>query len=169
MKKIVFGFAAFVAFFELNATNHPTASAQVSGEASAVIVTPLEINKVADLNFGNIAAGTVSGTVMLTTDGVRSGDGGVTLIAAGNEYNAASFEINGAPDATFTIDLSQSVNIYSDSDKMEVIDFVSNLGDSAALNNEGIANMKVGATLIVEANQTPGLYEGTFDVTVAYN
>jgi hypothetical protein len=52
---------------------------------------------------------------------------------------------------------------------MQVNDFVSNLGDNSVLSNEGTANLKVGATLNVEANQTPGLYEGKFDVTVAYN
>lgn len=169
MKKIVFVFAAFVAFFESYATIHPTASAQVSGDASAVIVTPLELNKVADLKFGNISAGPVAGAVVLTTDDVRSSNGGVTLIATGNESNAASFDVNGAPDATFTIVLPLSIFIYSNGDKMEVIDFVSNRGDSSVLSNEGIANVKVGATLIVGANQTPGLYEGKFDMTVAYN
>jgi hypothetical protein len=105
----------------------------------------------------------------MSTDDVRTSDGGVTLIAAGNESNAASFDITGAPDATFTIDLPSSITLESDSDKMQVNDFVSNLGDSSVLSNEGTANLKVGATLLVEANQTPGLYEGQFDVTVAYN
>ena len=170
MKKLFFVFAALVVFFGITSTiNAQTATAQTSADASATIVTPLEINKVADLKFGNIAAGPVSGVVVMSTDDVRTSDGGVTLIAAGNESNAASFDITGAPDATFTIDLPSSIFIYSDGDKMEVNDFVSNLGDSSVLSNEGTANLKVGATLIVEANQTPGLYEGKFDVTVAYN
>ncbi|MBN2682921.1 MAG: DUF4402 domain-containing protein, partial [Bacteroidales bacterium] len=42
-------------------------------------------------------------------------------------------------------------------------------GSSSTLDGAGESNLKVGATLNVEANQNPGLYTGSFDVTVAYN
>jgi hypothetical protein len=52
---------------------------------------------------------------------------------------------------------------------MEVDNFVSSLGATNSLSNQGTATLVVGATLNVEANQAPGLYSGTFDVVVAYN
>jgi hypothetical protein len=52
---------------------------------------------------------------------------------------------------------------------MEVNYFVSDLGNNSTLDNAGEAQLKVGATLNVEANQAVGLYTGSFDVTVAYN
>lgn len=170
MQKAFFVFAALAVYFGFTSTIiAQTASALASADASAIIITPISISKTADLKFGNIAAGPVEGIVVMSVDDVRSGEGGITLIAAGNESNAASFDITGIPDATFTIDLTQSIFVYTDGDKMEVNEFVSNHGDSSMLNNEGIANLKVGATLIVNPSQTPGLYEGQFDVTVAYN
>ncbi|HRQ30017.1 MAG TPA: DUF4402 domain-containing protein [Saprospiraceae bacterium] len=170
MQKAFFVFAALAVYFGFTSTIiAQTASALASADASAIIVTPIAISKMADLKFGNIASGTVEGIVVMSIDDVRSGEGGVTLISAGNESNAASFAITGTPDATFTIDLPQSIFVYIDGDKMEVNEFVSNLGEASMLNNEGLANLKVGATLNVNASQTPGLYEGLFDVTVAYN
>jgi hypothetical protein len=52
---------------------------------------------------------------------------------------------------------------------MQVDNFVSSLGATAALDAQGAQALKVGATLNVDANQAVGLYTGSFDVTVAYN
>jgi hypothetical protein len=170
MKKMMFLFASllFVAVLT-SSVNAQTASSTANAEASARIIAPLEILKVADLKFGNIAAGPSAGTVVIATDDARTKSGGVTLIAAGNVSNAASFDIVGYPDGTFTIDIPESIIISADDEEMTVDNFVSNLGASSTLNTDGEANLKVGATLNVEANQAPGLYTGSFDVTVAYN
>lgn len=166
MKKSIIVLASLLAIvFVSNTVKAQTATAN----ASANIVQPLEIMKVADLAFGNIAAGPVSGTVTIDTDGSRSGDGGITLIAAGNVSNAANFSIVGYPEATFTIELPSSILIESNGNEMMVDNFVSSLGDMSTLDVDGNSDLTVGATLNVEANQEPGLYTGTFDVTVAYN
>jgi hypothetical protein len=127
------------------------------------------MTKTADLKFGNLAAGPVAGTVDMAITDVRTATGGVTLIAAGNVSNAAAFDIIGAPDATFTISLPTSISIASGANAMQVDNFVSSLGATAALDAQGAQALKVGATLNVDANQAVGLYTGTFDVTVAYN
>ncbi len=139
------------------------------GDATAHIIQPIEINKVADLRFGNIAAGPAAGAVVIATSGDRSSSGNVTIIDAGDNSSAATFDITGHPDATFTVNLPISIMIASGIYEMEVIEFESSLGDSSILNNLGEANLKVGATLNVEANQEPGFYTGSFDVTISYN
>jgi len=164
----LFASLLIVAIFS-SSLNAQTASATASADASARIIAPLEIFKVADLKFGNIAAGTSAGTVVIGTDDSRVKTGGVTLIAAGNVSNSASFDILGYPEATFTIDIPTTIQIVSGSDEMTVDNFVSNLGNASSLDLSGEANLKVGATLNVDANQAPGLYTGSFDVTVAYN
>jgi len=173
MKKNLIVFASLLAAFFLGnnvmATVVVTASATGTATATARIVQPLEIVKQADLAFGNIAAGIADGSVTIALDGSRSGMGGVTLIAAGNVNSAASFDIQGYPGASFTIDLPSSIDIESGNDEMEVDNFVSSLGATNSLSNQGTATLVVGATLNVEANQAPGLYSGTFDVVVAYN
>jgi hypothetical protein len=105
---------------------------------------------------------------MAITD-VRTATGGVTLIAAGNVSNAASFDIIGYPDASFAISIPTSILISSGANDMSVDNFVSSLGATSALDAQGEAALKVGATLNVDANQAVGLYTGSFDVTVVYN
>jgi len=166
MKKLstIFAGALFVVGFS-SAYAQSTASA----EASARIVSPLQITKTADLKFGNVAAGPAAGTVDMAITDVRTATGGVTLISAGNVSNAAAFDIIGAPDATFTISLPSTILIASGANDMQVDNFVSSLGATSALDALGASALKVGATLNVDANQPVGLYTGSFDVTVAYN
>ena len=166
MKKLstIFAGALFVVGFS-SAYAQSTASA----DASARIVSPLQITKTADLKFGNVAAGPAAGTVDMAITDVRTATGGVTLISAGNVSNAAAFDIIGAPDATFTISLPASILIASGANDMQVDNFVSSLGATSALDALGASALKVGATLNVAANQAVGLYTGSFDVTVAYN
>jgi hypothetical protein len=64
--------------------------------------------------------------------------------------------------------LPNSITLTTGTDNMEVDNFVSSLGATSTLDISGQAALKVGATLNVDANQPPGLYVGTFDVTVAY-
>ncbi|MEI6851874.1 MAG: DUF4402 domain-containing protein [Bacteroidota bacterium] len=158
----------FVMFCSIN-TNAQTASSTANASASARIVTPLEIMKTVDLAFGNIAAGPSAGTVTIATDGSRSGNGGITLIEAGNVNSAAQFAIVGYPSATFAISLPVSIDITNGTSTMAVDNFVSDLGAASTLDGNGEAGLNVGATLNVNAGQEPGLYTGSFDVTVAYN
>jgi hypothetical protein len=145
------------------------AQSSASADASANIVTPLQIIKTSDLLFGNIASGPTPGLVDMALNDVRTAMGGVTLISAGNISNAAAFDILGHPDASFTISLPTSISIVSGSNDMTVDNFSSSLGSTSILDAQGQAIMKVGATLNVDANQPVGLYTGSFDVTVAYN
>ena len=145
------------------------AQSTASADASARIVSPLQLTKTADLKFGNLAAGASAGTVDMSVSDVRTATGGVTLIAAGNVSNAAAFDVIGYPDASFTISLPSSILIASGANDMLVDNFVSSLGATSTLDPQGAAALKVGATLNVAANQAIGLYTGSFDVTVAYN
>jgi hypothetical protein len=158
----------FVMFCSIN-VNAQTASSTANAQASARIVTPLEIMKNVYLAFGNIAAGPTAGTVTIATDGSRSGMGGVTLIEAGNANSAAQFSIIGYPSATFAISLPISIDLSNGTSTMAVDNFVSDLGSASTLDANGEASLNLGATLNVNAGQEPGLYTGSFDVTVAYN
>ena len=169
MKKFLVFTAAIVVSVSSFAQGNPTASATAT--ASANIIQPLEIVKTADLAFGNIASGTSEGTVVIATDGARTSTGGVTLIEAGNVSNAASFDVNGLADASFTIEVPASIVIETEggAEQMTVDNFVSSLGADSVLDANGEATLQVGATLNVSAQQAAGLYSGSFDVIVAYN
>jgi len=170
MKKVVLIFASLLVIVAVsNTVKAQTPASTATATASAQIIQPLVITKVTDLAFGNIASGTAAGTVVIDTESNRMGDGGITLITAGSVSNAANFSITGYAEATFTIELPTSIVIASSGNEMTVDNFVSSLGETSTLDELGAADLYVGATLNVEANQAPGLYEGTFDVTVAYN
>ncbi len=136
---------------------------------TANIVQPIQINKIADLDFGDIAAGTSStGTVVVAANGNRTSTGGVSLINSGT-HTAANFSITGHPNASISIILPASAIINSGSNSMLIDNFISNVGSSTVLNSLGQSSIDVGATLSVDVNQPYGLYTGTFDVIVAYN
>ncbi|MBN2730557.1 MAG: DUF4402 domain-containing protein [Bacteroidales bacterium] len=170
MKKSIFILASLIAMIFVNVElSAQTATASATANSSARIVSPLELIKEVDLAFGNIAAGPSAGTVTIATDGSRTGNGGITLIAAGNSNSAATFVVVGYPNATFTIDIPVSTTIEYNGNQMVVDNYVSDLGASSVLDGIGEATLNVGATLNVASNQQSGLYTGTFDVIVAYN
>jgi len=146
------------------------ASSVAYGSATANIVMPLEIEKFADLSFGAFAAGPTPGTVSISTSGARSFNGGLTMMSV-NDLSplAATFMVFGYPSASFALTLPSSVNISNGSSQMSIDNFVTDLGSWPMLDPSGSALMNVGATINVNADQEPGTYVGSFDVTVAYN
>lgn len=142
-----------------------------SGTASAEIVAAIAISNTTGLNFGQIAPSGTAGTVTISTAGVRSSAGGVTL---GNQVavSAATFAVTGAPDNTYSITLPADGTITltsGGSPAMAVDGFVSDPATTGTLNGAGAETLRVGATLSVGVNQPTGTYTGLFDVTVAYN
>ena len=148
--------------------------AQVSAtaNASATIVTPIAISKTVDMNFGNVAVSATAGTVVLTPAGSRSLTGGVTLPTIAGTVAAASFNVTGANNYTYTITLpSTALTITSGANTMSVNSFTSNPATPGTLSATGSQTLNVGATLNVNASQAAGTYtSGTpFTVTVNYN
>ncbi len=145
-------------------------AASAQGTASATIVQAIGISAGDALRFGNAAPDAVNpGTVIVGTDGSRSNTGGVTLseMAA---YGAASFEVSGDPNATYTITLPASILLSDGGENQMTVDgFVSNPNGTGTLSGAGSQTINVGATLNVSAGQATGSYSGTFEVSVDYN
>jgi len=146
------------------------ASASASANANATIITPIAIAHVADLNFGNIVAGTGIGTVIVDTEGDRTKTGDVILPSATlGTVNAAEFTVTGLADATYAITLPTSIDISeTGGTTMTVDNFTSNPSRTGTLAG-GTQTLSVGARLNVGAGQVAGDYTGEFSVTVAYN
>jgi hypothetical protein len=147
--------------------------AQVSATANAsvTIVTPITISKTVDMNFGNVAVGATSGTVILTPAGTRSLTGGITLPVVAGTVTAASFTVTGSTTYAFSISLPVSpITISSGANNMTVGTFTSTPTANGTLSS-GTATVTVGATLNVAANQAAGNYTSAtpFSVTVNYN
>lgn len=169
MKKLVFLFASLflmgIAVESVQAQNSATA---IGVNAAATIVTPISITKTVDLNFGAIVPSDAAGTVTVGTDNSISGTGGVTLIPQLGTHSAASFTVNGAIGALFSVTLPDNTTLTRESgtETMTASTFLHSA--TGTLDGTGAEDFNVGATLAVAASQLPGTYVGQFDVTVTY-
>jgi len=148
------------------------ARADLPGTASATVQAtvkrPITIDKVDDLDFGNVLAGGTSGTVVMPTNGGRFRTGGVTLGPLASE-GPAIFNVAGDPGASYGITIPSSLTLDHNTDHMTVDAFVSTPSTNGTLDGDGKNVLKVGGTLHVDANQASGVYTQSFTVTVAYN
>lgn len=151
-----------------------------SSDAKVEIVTGLAVAPTggsSTLDFGklNISA-SEAGTVTLDTEGNRASTGGVLVINS-IAATTASFDVQGVPGATYVITLptaSVDVTHTDGATVMAINNFKAKTSTGAdatdgTLDGDGKETFTVGATLNVDAAQTVGTYNGTFDVAVAYN
>lgn len=127
----------------------------------------ITISLTQDMAFGTLAPDiSLAGTAVINpTTGTKTVTGGV--FDFGGIHTAAIFAVSGKKNTAFTITLPGAVTLTSGGNSMTLNGFTS---DPAVglLNNGGNANVTVGATLQVGANQPAGTYTGIFDVTVNY-
>ena len=170
MKQIAKFFALAIVMITFSATTFAQVSATAT--ATATIVSPIAISKTVDMNFGNVAASALAGTVVLTPAGGRSATGGVTLPVTAGTVTAASFTVTGTAGYTYAITLpAAALTITSGGPSMTVGTWTSTPTPTGTL-AAGTSTLTVGATLNVGANQAAGIYgipAETFTVTVNYN
>lgn len=168
MKKVTIILASVIlmSIASLNVKAQGT-SATASATATARIITPIALTKTLDLNFGNIASSAAIGSVTIAPAGTRSSIGGVTPSAIG-DYSKAAFSATGENYATYAITLPESVSLSDGTHTMLVNAFISTPANGT-FNASGTQTIEVGATLNVGATQASGTYNGTYNVTIAYN
>ena len=168
MKKLIALFAAIVLV-----SGFTTVSAQVTATAtgSATVITPIDISKTNDMNFGNIAVSAAAGSVVLTPAGTRSIIGGVTLPAVVGSVAAAAFAVTGLGASTYSISLPSTYSIDDRANHTMTVDTFTSTPSGTGTLTSGAQTIQVGATLNVVGAQVAGTYtSGTgFPVTVNYN
>ena len=171
MKKVTIILASvmLMSIASLNAFADGGSNATANATASARIITPIKLTKTSDLNFGNIASSATEGTVTIAPQGSRTSGGGVTPSAIG-DFTRAAYSATGENNATYNITLPGSITISSGTSlSMTVDNFKSTPTPTGTFSGSGAQTIEVGATLNVGANQASGSYQGTYNVTVAYN
>jgi hypothetical protein len=146
-------------------------SADATANATATIITPISIKKTADLLFGKIVKSDDGGTVVIDTEG-NAVYSGVTEFANNINVSAAQFTVKGNAGNTYSILLPTSITISETGGATMTVDNFTSSPDETAggiIASNGTQTLSVGATLNVGADQTPGEYTGSFDVTVSYN
>lgn len=154
----------------LTAKNLQAGEPQVSGEATATatIITPIAIEKNADLYFGNIIATAEGGTVAISAGSDDPTYNGVSAPSVTGTRQRAEFVVTGLSGAAFTITLPAdgAVTLTGAGNEMELTGWVHNSGEVL---ESGTNTFQVGATLNVNADQAAGQYTADFEVTVNYN
>jgi len=143
-------------------------SATTDASGKALILVPLTLTKVTDLDFGTIITSSTSGTVSIAADGSgQSFTGGVTPLAsalgsraqfagAGTPNQQVGLFL--APPATIKDGLGNSMPISMNFESTSVI-----------IDSTRAFFVGVGGTVNVGANQPDGVYTGTFTVLAQYN
>ncbi|MGE5561699.1 MAG: DUF4402 domain-containing protein [Bacillota bacterium] len=150
----------------------PAAAAPVSATqdatGKALILIPLTITKINDLDFGTVITSSSSGTVSIAADGSgQSVTGGVTALpsapglrgqfaGAGSANQQVSLFL--APPASLKDGLGHSMPISMNLENTSVI-----------IDSTRAFFVGVGGTVTVGANQVDGLYTGTFTILAQYN
>jgi hypothetical protein len=143
-------------------------SATTDAGGKALILIPLKITKVADLDFGTVIESSTSGTVVMPADGSgRTVTGGVVPVssAAGNR---AQFAGAGTPNEQVSIFLAPPATIKDAAGDTLPIS-LSLEASSVTIDSSHAFFVGVGGTVSVAANQPDGDYNGTFTVLAQYN
>lgn len=123
-----------------------SSGASATAGIAATIVSPVALESSPGLEFGGVVSGGTAGTVA----------------------SAATFSVTGEPDATYSILVPESATVVDGAHSMTVATSTGS-PDVAGAPPAGTRTFDVVASLAVGADQAPGSYTGTFDVTVAYN
>lgn len=162
------------------AVSSPARAETEAVDAQVAIVTRGEFIKVEDLNFGVILSGGTSGTVVVTPAGARTATGGVTLV--GNSHHPAEFAGRRPAGSNPRVRISvaaNSIQLTGPGAPMTVRLFRGNTNPGTPFSTNprnfrvtptvaGAFELRVGATLDVNANQAPGTYTGTWSLTLDF-
>lgn len=156
----------------LLAIGMPTAAqAEVaSATATALTLRPLSLVKTADLEFGSLIPSATAGRATIDANtNVRTVTGGVTG-ATGATPQAAEFTAAGVFGVVALISLPSSFTITRSggTETMSVTNITTNGGIGRPFLGAGTIDIRIGGRLNVGANQAPGVYSGTFSLTVNY-
>jgi hypothetical protein len=153
----------------------PAVAQQASATALAkgVVVQPLTLAKLQDLDFGTVVGSATAGTVTIDADsGARSTVGGVTGVPS-FPGGRGLFQGNGTSGQTVVLQLNAPAVLVSTTNPLDTIAVNSMVFDSGNSTNRtiggtGIFNVGVGGTFGIGASQPAALYQANFTVTADY-
>ena len=172
--RLACGVAAFAVF----GTAMPAIAETGSVGTESVVVTPLSFIEVGDLKFGTIIPSNQTGNVVLAPDGTRTSTNGIILV--GSSHEPAEFAGQGTQNQIVDISVgSNTIWLYGPGTRMRVRRFRIGSTPTTLLTTNprffrigsptGVFRFPIGAELRVRANQAPGIYTGTWDITLNYN
>lgn len=164
----------WAAGFAAIALASPAAAAPVpaldDSEALALILIPLTLTKIDDLDFGGVIASSASGTVTINPGtGVRTFTGGTSGLAS-EAGNRAYFGGAGSPNQQVLVAISPPTELVSvGGDTIPVTGLTLDGAPMRSIDPDSRTFfVGVGGTLAIAADQAPGDYNAEFWVTAIY-
>lgn len=181
MTKILRTAAAGVALFAaVGMGSAAQAQVSASADATAEVLAALQLTNDQGLDFGALVMNTTStgGTVSVDTSGFRSCFGDVICGPGGTEQ-AAGFTVTGAAGTdidvqvqdlvTNPVSLTHTLNAGSPAANHNIeLTALDNGAVGGFVNFSGSESFPVGGTISLDGSEIPGVYVGSFDVTVSY-
>lgn len=149
------------------------ATPPAQAEARGVVVQPLTLARVQDLDFGTVVGSSAAGSVVINADtGGRTVSGGVTSVPS---YPGARGLFRGAgtagQDVILTLNApSLLISQSNPADTIAVTSMTLDSGNSTTrtIGASGVFDVGVGGNFAIAANQAPALYSANFDLTADY-
>ena len=162
--------AASLAAFAFSAAPASAATPPTQAAGQALILIPLTLTKIQDLDFGSIVPSPVSGVVTINaTTGNRTFAGGVTLVP-GDAGFRADFGGAGSPNQQVIMTMNAPAQLISGAG--DTIDVLALTMDGPAIRTVDATTraffVGVGGTIQIAANQPEGDYNALFDITANY-
>jgi hypothetical protein len=181
MKKKLLSLAAILSIgFFTNNLEAQTSATVAATSAGAKLIKPMTLSETSPLHFGTINVLTgAGGTVELPSSNLARvfSAGVVSGVVAPLPTNAA-YNVTGTKNVTYALVLPSTITVKESIGNTEsmTIDllkarFNGASGDAitSTLSATGTDSFSLGGTLTVAPLQMPGIYAGTFEVTVDYN
>jgi len=146
-------------------------SKSVMTTSKARVITPISIENTGGqgLDFGMIAVGTSESKVVVSAEAtvpvnVSLGD---AVVLTSTLQKAAKFTVSGEAGQAYSISLPASATLISGGNSLTVNNFSCSNGAGGNIGTNDL--FYVGGELTIPIGATPAVYQGTFNVTVAYN
>ena len=146
--------------------------AQASAEVLGVVLQPLTLTKVSNLDFGTVIGSAVAGAVTIDADtGGRSVSGGVIGVP-NYPGNRGVFQGAGQSGQPVLLALSAPLLLVSTTNPTDTLTVTSlsldSGGASRTIDATQAFTVGVGGDFAIAANQPNGLYSASFDLTANY-
>lgn len=143
--------------------------APVKPKARGLLLTPLTLTRIQDLDFGSVVASGASGTVVVNAaSGARTTFGGVTALASGSAQQAR-FAGAGTPgQQVFVLVVPPTVLTNPNGDTLDVLALPLDGSPIRTIAPDRTFFVGVGGIISVAANQPDGLYTAEFEVFADY-
>lgn len=148
-------------------------SASANAEARGVVLQPLTLTRVDDLDFGTVISTAAAGTVVIDADdGSRTVTGGVLAVPS-YPGGRGLFTGNGSAGQNVNLTLNAPGVLVSTTNPLDLVTVNSMYLDSGnslvrTIGASTVFNVGVGGDFGIAANQPNGLYTAQFDLTADY-